>query len=146
MKRSLFCGIAVAAMLGAPAFSADMAARGPVTKAPVMAAQYNWSGCYIGANAGAIGNNSDLLARPSGEFLDLARAGNNPLRTDSFSLEDTAFSGGGQVGCNWQSGSWVFGVEGDLQWSGLDESILLTRPLSAPLVGNISYTVNHQVE
>jgi outer membrane immunogenic protein len=146
MKKFFLSGIAFTAILGGPALSADLRARAPIMKAPVMTAQYNWSGCYIGGNVGAAINNSDLRARPSGDFLDPARAGNNPLRTDSFSLEDTAFTGGGQVGCNWQSGSWVFGVETDLQWSGLDETILLTRPLAAPLIGTISYNVNQQLE
>jgi outer membrane immunogenic protein len=146
MKVFFLGGIAFAAILGGPALAADIPGRAPVMKAPVMAPQYNWSGCYIGANVGAAKNNSDLLASPSGSLLLPPAAANNPLRTDSFSFEDTAFTGGGQVGCNWQSGSWVFGIEGDLQWSGLDETILLTRPLAAPLLGNISYNVNHQVD
>jgi outer membrane immunogenic protein len=31
--------------------------------------------------------------------------------TDSFDL--SGFIGGGQLGCNWQWGAWVFGIEGD---------------------------------
>src|SRR5437899_1012013 len=30
---------------------------------------------------------------------------------DSFNL--SGFIGGGQLGCNWQWGAWVFGIEGD---------------------------------
>lgn len=36
---------------GASAFAADLAAR-PYTKAPLAAATYDWSGFYVGANAG----------------------------------------------------------------------------------------------
>src|SRR5262249_60167297 len=31
--------------------------------------------------------------------------------TNSFDL--SGFIGGGQLGCNWQWGAWVFGIEGD---------------------------------
>jgi outer membrane immunogenic protein len=31
--------------------------------------------------------------------------------TNNFDL--TGFNGGGQLGCNWQWGAWVFGIEGD---------------------------------
>ena len=51
MKKFLLATVALAAF-AAPAAAADLAAR-PYTKAPPMiAALYDWSGFYIGANGG----------------------------------------------------------------------------------------------
>jgi len=70
MKKFLFVAVGAATLgLSAPASSADLAAR-PYTKAPVMAAIYDWSGFYIGINGGggSAGTCWDLLlpAAPGG--------------------------------------------------------------------------------
>ena len=50
--KKLLLGIASVIVLAAPASAADLAAR-PYAKAPAMiAAVYDWSGFYIGANGG----------------------------------------------------------------------------------------------
>ena len=50
--KKLLLGIAGVIALAAPASAADLAAR-PYAKAPAMiAAVYDWSGFYIGANGG----------------------------------------------------------------------------------------------
>ena len=50
--KKLLLGIAGVIALAAPASAADLAAR-PYTKAPAMiAAVYDWSGFYVGANGG----------------------------------------------------------------------------------------------
>src|SRR5689334_25446177 len=55
MKRAITLSIGAMALAATalPSAAADLGAR-PITKAPVAApiAAYNWSGCYIGANAG----------------------------------------------------------------------------------------------
>ena len=39
---------------------------------------------------------------------------------------------GGQIGYNWQSGAWVFGLETDLQWTGQKGGVhVLRRRLDA---------------
>jgi len=50
MKKLLCAGIALAALV-APAMAADMKVKAPILKAPV-APEFNWSGCYLGGNAG----------------------------------------------------------------------------------------------
>ena len=53
MKKVLLASACLFA-LAAPASAADLAAR-PYTKAPVaIASVYNWTGFYIGANAGVL--------------------------------------------------------------------------------------------
>ena len=37
-------------------------------------------------------------------------------------LEGSGFAGGGTVGCNYQTGSFVFGGEADIQWTALSTS------------------------
>jgi outer membrane immunogenic protein len=108
---------AIAALVGGldAAAAADMAVKArpmPVTVA------YNWSGCYIGGNVGG------KWARTSGS-VDVAAATGPGGALGAFSTpldsnDAGTFIGGGQVGCNWQSGNWVFGVEGDAdgqRWS-----------------------------
>jgi outer membrane immunogenic protein len=94
--------------------SAGMAAdlRMPV-KAPVIAPPFSWSGCYIGGNAGGVS------ARIEHGFT----VPSNPVVTRESTGRDTGFTGGGQVGCNWQySPSWVFGVEADINYVGVKRS------------------------
>jgi outer membrane immunogenic protein len=104
-KRLLLSGIALAALaIAAPASAADVPMRGPVYKAAPVSL-FNWTGFYIGGNAGYGWGDSDNLA-PSG------------------------WSGGGQVGYNWQyAPNWVFGLEADLSGSNLSDSNAVGAPL-----------------
>jgi outer membrane immunogenic protein len=77
---------------------------------PVVVA-YNWTGCYIGGNIGG------KWARTS-DVVNIAAAtglgGASPASTlDLGSANSDTFIGGGQVGCNWQNGHLVIGIEGD---------------------------------
>jgi outer membrane immunogenic protein len=66
----------------------------------------SWTGLYLGANAGSI------LGRDPSSF-------NNSFNAfaDSYHLMPDGYAGGGQIGYNWQTGAWVFGVEADFQGS-----------------------------
>jgi len=94
----------------ATAQAADSAANA-ATQRP-----YNWGGCYVGLNAGAgAGGSSFTTAIAPGSHLGSAdaelvdTAGNG-------SANATSFLGGGQAGCNWQSGTFVFGLEADIAY------------------------------
>jgi outer membrane immunogenic protein len=114
------------------ASAADMAPR--YTKAPPLAvdAAYNWTGFYLGANVGAIGstgNSSHRCINPLGVA--------NGLGCDIIpgsDLNGTGVLGGLQAGYNWQSGIWVFGVEGDGQATSLRNSSSISNP-AFPLNG-----------
>jgi outer membrane immunogenic protein len=91
------------------ASAADLAAR-PYTKAPAMvAAVYDWSGFYIGANGGW-GSSHDCwdFTTPAGSFLGAGGC-----------HDATGGVVGGQIGYRWQSGSWVFGLEAQGDWADL---------------------------
>jgi outer membrane immunogenic protein len=105
------CGLAVLGVLAfsvaPPAFAADMPAR--VAKAPesLVAPAFNWTGFYVGATVGGIWA-KDQLSVPG------------------FVGERTSFRGylgGPTVGVNWQTGPWVFGVEGDYSWTNIHDEV-----------------------
>ena len=98
------------------------AVPGPGVYAPPAAyrAVANWSGFYVGGNAG-IG-----LARDHSNFS----FGGVP-----FATTDTAVFGavaGGQAGYNWQFGAFVVGAEADFDWSNLKGSISAQCAACAP--------------
>jgi len=105
MKKSLLLAAVslVALSAAAPALAADLAAR-PYTKAPpaAIAAVYDWSGFYIGINGG--GGSSHV----TWDFVGVGREGSH---------DATGGTVGGQIGYRWQSGQWVFGVEGQGNWA-----------------------------
>jgi outer membrane immunogenic protein len=101
MRKQLLCSAAVIAIItavGGPVSAADMRAR-PVYKAPppvpAIYTMYNWTGLYIG---GHIGYGSAKF-----EF-----------NTGIDSGSRSSLIGGGQLGFNWQAGSVVWGLEGDV--------------------------------
>lgn len=110
MKRAVLAAIAVGALLSGPAFAADL--RAPV-KAPPPAplAVFSWTGCYIGAQGG--------WGFGSSKGNPTNAAGANPL---PFNIDIDGGIAGGHVGCQWQSGAWVIGLEGDGEWSDLKGS------------------------
>lgn len=105
MKKNLLLAAVslVALSATAPALAADLAAR-PYTKAPpaAIAAVYDWSGFYIGINGGGGSSHSTW---------DLVGGGREG------SHDATGGTVGGQIGYRWQSGQFVFGVEGQGNWA-----------------------------
>jgi outer membrane immunogenic protein len=72
---------------------------------------YNWTGCYVGGNVGG------KWAR-TGDVVNIAGAtgpgGVSPASSlDLGSTTSDTWIAGGQIGCNWQSGHMVLGIEGD---------------------------------
>jgi len=52
MKRQLIAGFALGLLAVVPAMAADMRAAPILTKAPMMAPVFSWTGCYIDAGVG----------------------------------------------------------------------------------------------
>src|SRR5215204_5060403 len=113
MKKIALAAAAASILLTGAASAADLAAR-PYTKAPPPPAVvvYNWTGFYIGGNAGYAWNHTTVSATPNAAFAEdfsgttAFIAANNPS-----GLNKNGFTGGGQVGYNWQAGQWLLGVE-----------------------------------
>ena len=93
---------------------------------------FTWTGFYVGVNAGiawADSNNNAIFvpAGTGGIFLT------NVFVPGVGGNNDAVFTGGGQIGYNWQgAGGWVFGIEADLQWADLTQS---NRNLGFGIVG-----------
>jgi outer membrane immunogenic protein len=107
MKKVLLSTVALIAF-AAPAAAADLAAR-PYTKAPppAIAAVYDWSGFYIGANGGW---------GTSRKCWDLVDAAGVFIAAEGCHDADGG-TVGGQIGYRWQAGTWVFGLEGQGNWA-----------------------------
>jgi outer membrane immunogenic protein len=89
--------------------AAHLPVKAPPPPAPVMA--YNWTGFYIGGNAGGKWSQyHSTISDPFGRALDFKGSG------------DASFVGGGQIGYMWQTGQWVFGVEGDIDATRLSKT------------------------
>ena len=84
------------------AVAADLPARGPVYKAPAALPAFSWTGCYVGGNVGGLWLN--------GDWTDSTGASGG-------SHTASGVTAGGQVGCNYQTGPWGFGVEGMFNWA-----------------------------
>ena len=108
MKKLLIAGATLAALIGTPALAADMA-----LKAPPPPPSWSWTGFYVGLNAGY------SVARDPFNQTSVP-AGIGAVATSSIDSRVSPQGGifGGQVGYNYQTGNIVFGVEGDIQWSG----------------------------
>src|SRR6516164_6743721 len=91
-------GVGVVIGLGGSALAADLPPspppRAPAVYVPAVLPIYNWAGIYIGVNGGwGWGNGS---------------------------LSDNGGVVGGTLGANFQSGAFVFGVEGDWDYSAIN--------------------------
>jgi outer membrane immunogenic protein len=114
MKKFLLGTVALVAF-AAPAAAADLAAR-PYTKAPPMiAAIYDWSGFYIGANGGWGSSRKcwDIVNNGGAAIVPSAPEGCH---------DATGGVAGGQIGYRWQSAAWVFGLEAQGDWADLKGS------------------------
>ena len=130
VRSSLLLSAAVAVMASGSAFAADLPSRTEAPPVPYIAAPpvFTWTGFYIGVNAGAaFGSNNNSSFAPygfsGGPGTAYLSSGNN----------NTAFTGGGQVGYNWQTGSLVFGLEADFDYLGNNHnSVGVPTGASAP--------------
>jgi outer membrane immunogenic protein len=119
MKKLVSTVLGLAALsLTAPASAADLAAR-PYTKAPapVIAAVYDWSGFYIGINGGG-GWSHKCWDTTTPFVLPGVLIATVVVPPGPEGCHDA--SGGvvgGQLGYRWQSGAWVFGLEGQGDWA-----------------------------
>ncbi|THD72200.1 MAG: porin family protein [Bradyrhizobium sp.] len=84
---------------------------------------YSWAGPYLGANLG----------------YDWGSVANNPAKP-------SGFEGGVQAGYNWQSGPWVFGVEGDIEATAADDTFApwkFSNPWFGTARGRVGYALNN---
>lgn len=112
--KTLIGTAGLALVVGTPALAADLPLKAP--PAPIAVA-YDWSGFYIGGHVGGAWGNKTWLedATGSGTGLGPAAAG---LVDANYTV--SGIFGGGQVGFNYQTGRWVWGVEGTLSGASIN--------------------------
>src|SRR5262245_64024894 len=119
VKKLLVAGVAVAALVAAPAMAGDLPINAPpyapLYRAPPIIA-LNWTGCYLGGHVGG----GFIDKKFGGPFVDNAVPSTFGAPTSfaisdpSVDLNSTSLLGGGQVGCNFQfAANWVIGFEAD---------------------------------
>ncbi|MFZ1088564.1 MAG: outer membrane beta-barrel protein, partial [Xanthobacteraceae bacterium] len=139
MNRWLLACVVLGGFAGC-ADAADMAVLGPYQPPPI-APLYSWTGCYIGVNMGG-------GAAPKSSVDTLGNFA--PPGTSLGDMTARGVAGGGQLGCDYQVGSWVFGVGGLLDLSGMKGSDVLPTTILvnnsfvqtfATVTGRVGYTV-----
>jgi outer membrane immunogenic protein len=130
--KKLVIGTAISLAMVGGAAAADLPPA-PAYKAPPPA--WSWTGCYVGGNVGGGWTNTS--------FFDPIALLNDGTANGS------GVVGGGQVGCDYQVSSFVFGVQGlfdgtGITGSGQQPNGLVTNsstiPWLATLTGRIGFT------
>lgn len=134
MKRIVIGMAAAMSLFATGALAADLAAR-PYVKAPVMVDPvWSWTGFYVGANGGYSWGRSRTdvtYTNTATGAVIVPPAGS--ITSASFDMNGGV--AGGQAGYNWQVTNWVFGIEGDLNWSGEKGSAVFNCVGVAPAGG-----------
>src|SRR6266508_44878 len=138
MKKHLLASVACTALVAAPAMAADM----PV-KAPPPPVVFTWTGCYLGANAGYGWSRSDTATTLTSNFSAVAA---QPIFNAIMSptLHPKGGIAGGQIGCNYQAGNFVFGAETDYSYFHLTDSVVTsgTPPANATLTSTTAVSTD----
>jgi outer membrane immunogenic protein len=140
MHRIICAAVAAAGVVGIAsiAFAADM----PVKAPPRLAQQpvATWAGFYVGANIGGYWGRESISTTTG----NCAVFFSCPDLHSRSSLKPSGVIGGVQAGYNWQSGNFVLGVEGDLNWLGGKTSRVLVLPPALFVPGDFfSYSIHH---
>jgi outer membrane immunogenic protein len=102
MRKKLLLSSALMIAAISTASAADLSrpyTKAPPPPAPVM---FSWTGFYLGLNIG-------------GKWATADQTVTGPATTVTFTGDtNSSVIGGGQLGYNWQTGAWVFGIEGDI--------------------------------
>jgi outer membrane immunogenic protein len=122
MKKTLLAASAAIYLSAGASLAADLP-RGPTPYYAPLSNVYNWAGPYAGLNLGySWGKVTNTDGNPSGIL------------------------GGGQIGMNWQTNQFVYGVEGDLQASGASDTFAgyqFSNPWFGTVRGRAGYAINN---
>ena len=124
--------VLLAMVAGGSAFAADLPAA-PYVKAPVAPPIFSWTGCYLGIEGGGSwGRSQHTAVNPPNPAL-------NGLPIDTpFNVDGGLF--GGTVGCNYQTGNVVAGIENDISWTNARGSANDIPPFSVTAVSTTKET------
>jgi outer membrane immunogenic protein len=114
-KLAFAAGILMAFGATGAASAADMALKAR----PPAVSLYNWTGCYIGGNVGGGWDRTDTTRATIDGVVGFSPA--------NYGREsDSGVMGGGQAGCDFQTGNLVFGVQGQFDFGSIKGQHALT--------------------
>src|SRR5262249_32253511 len=124
--------VAVAGLIGAPAFAADMAVKAPPSApAPVP----TWTGFYGGIQFGGAWSDEAVTLSPndpiSANFLGGVVFGDSAGVTN-YRIPQSGPVAGFEAGYNWQWSNWLLGLEADFSFAGMSG---IASASSRPIAG-----------
>jgi outer membrane immunogenic protein len=138
MRRFL---VSAASLVGLAISGSAMAADLPVKALPAVPAVYNWTGWYAGVNFGGVFGQTDpnlIIDDSVGRYYTFGagQAANTSTVSalGSQRFNNSGFTGGGQIGALWQTGTFVWGVEADFEYFNPKGSHTATGFLPPPAV------------
>ena len=126
MNKTLIASVALVALSITAVRAADLAVKAPP---PPPVPVFSWTGFYVGANIGGAWANNRWT-----DTLFLTNFNNNG--------NNGVFIGGGQIGGNYQIGSFVIGGEWDFDWAGNNNNN--GTGIVIPAVGTFVVTNNNR--
>ena len=127
MRRVL--AIVFTAALGGSAMAADLS-QAPLYKAPSYAPAFSWTGTYVGANVGGIWGTFGFNPATMNNLTGVVTA------PGGVSVNNSSIIGGVQAGYNWQVGQWVLGIEQDVQFTSLKQTVAFAGPAGFFVAGD----------
>ena len=141
MKKFSLASLALATLIAGPAVAADMAVK---ARPMVVDPSYNWTGFYVGLNAGYGWNDNRDVAISGSPLIIAAQPPVGTTVPQVIGLSPKGFIGGGQIGYNYQfGGRGVVGVEADFAWADIKDSHFIDLPAGAP---NVRTSVSEKID
>jgi outer membrane immunogenic protein len=121
--RSLLLGAPLAALVGVASVpAADLTPKTYVKAPAALAPAYDWTGFYVGVNGGGAWARTDVGLGILDNIYN-AQATALVLGNGNYRINEGGGLAGGQFGYLWQSGAFVGGLEGSIDWMGTRQSV-----------------------
>jgi outer membrane immunogenic protein len=130
MKKLLLVGTAFLIAALQPAGAADtgmLYGRPPVAYAPPAVVIFTWTGFYFGGHGGGGWGHTDVNGSP----YRVTSGGEGVIAPLPAGVDVSGWLAGGQIGANYQAGSWVVGAEADVSGANLTGSTTCRSTLIA---------------
>jgi outer membrane immunogenic protein len=108
-KLALTAGLLLGLGASGTGSAADLAVK---ARPMAVVNPYNWNGCYVGGNVGGAWTRTDTTLVQSPVF--------GPITLNYGRERADGFIGGGQVGCDFQTGNLVFGIVGEFDFGNVN--------------------------